>query len=294
MMKYSLLLLGLCSLVLAARFYIDYDGLKDKWAQENFWLKKANTQDKFSLIVLGDSRSYYGVNPSVLGKSSLSFSFSSISFTQHYLEAAEKITQDQATILIGLTAEALTGFQEDEGLTSYEKSGPLIFHQTLKWIRLYWPQIELQKLFKWGQLPLFQHRPQKGFDIFHPDGWVESRKTTQDDFGPMIRHYRELSQNYKISDSLIQGLSQKVGLWVKQGKKVSFFWLCFETQVCEAETPLLPLKRKAAISADLISNGAKLLEISGRFKTFDGDHLMASDALIYSEKISKELNQNKP
>lgn len=268
------------------------EGLNYLWQKENFWLHKANTSETFDLLVLGDSRLFSAVNPEILKQSPdekvLNFAFPSISYTEHYLQQADTKLTQKGRVFIGLTAEALTNFEDDQSLQNYEKSGPLFIYQLMKWIRVYWPVIHLETLMLRGKVPLFQKPPRAGFDFFHPNGWIETRLDPMQDYGSMVANYRTLFQKYQIQESIIQNLEKQTLQWNQKGIKVYIFWVCFEEAVCKEEAVLLGNGMKEKIDQRLEAAGANLLLLNeNKFATFDGDHLTGKEAIRFSEYLNQ-------
>jgi hypothetical protein len=293
MKRYLIILVIIICTVMSIRSYFDHKGLAHVWSRENYWLKKANPFKNYDTVVIGDSRIYQSMNPDLLlneNDLALNFGFSSISFTKHYLDSVDKIIKDGGIIFIGLTAESLTTYEGDKSLLNYQKKGPLIIHQTLRWIRLHWPNIELQRWIKWRQVPLFQNRPLVTTEIYHDNGWLESNLPEEENVQSMVNHYRELSQRFKIDSTILQDIDSRIKQWNKRNIKIFVFWTCFEEKVCLEEAPLLTTELRSKIEHDFSSAGATWLDLSGRkFKTFDGDHLTGPEAVRFSLYINEKI-----
>lgn len=290
MKRYVFLFLLLVSSVLGMRIAFQNEGLNYLWQKENFWLLKANTHETFELVILGDSRLFSAVNPDLLkqapSEKTLNFAFPSISFTEHYLQKADEIVAPQGRVFIGLTAEAFTNFEADQSLRSYEKAGPLFIHQLIKRIRTYWPVINLEILISRGKIPLFEQPLQAGFDTFHTNGWIETKREITLDYGSMITSYHGLFQQHQIKESIIQNLENQTREWTKKGIKVYTFWVCFEEAVCKEEEVVLGNGAKEKINQRLNVAGAKLISMDNtKFATFDGDHLTGNEAIRFSEYL---------
>jgi hypothetical protein len=290
MKRYVLLFILLVSSVLGMRIAFQGEGLHYVWKRENFWLNKANTHETFDLLVLGDSRLFSAVNPEILKKTTddkvLNFAFSSISFTEHYLLKADEVLAPKGRVFIGLTAEALTHFEGDQGLSSYEKSGPLFIHQLMKWIRVYWPVINLETLISRGKIPIIQMPPRSGSDFFHTNGWIETKMEATKDYSSMVSSYRGLFQKHKIQESILVNLEKQISAWNKKGVTVYTFWVCFEAAVCQEEEILLGNGNRENINQRLQIAGAKFIPMNdSKYSTFDGDHLIGSEAIRFSEYL---------
>jgi hypothetical protein len=278
--------------IFTIRLSLQWKGLNYQWEKESFWLRKTNSQSLNHILVLGDSRIFYAINPDILKKNhhdiSLNFAFPSISFTKRYLHAASTLISEKGHVFIGLTPESLTNFETDQGMTSYQKNRPLLIELGMKWLRIVWPGIDLSLLLKRGKVPLFQNPLKEGLETFHSNGWVENKSPISTDNGSMAASYHHLFKQFKIDEEIVINLEQQVKNWTKQGIKVTAFWACFDETVCKEEELPLGNGVKESINKRLEDSGAKMIAMPKEtFHTFDGDHLIGSEA----ERFTKSLKQ---
>ena len=291
-MKYIGVIVCIFTIILATHGAYEGRTLVQKWKKADFWLMKANTEETFNILVLGDSRIFFGVNPDILrenkNQKALNFAFPTISFTKHYLDQAGKLLAPNAHVYIGLTAQAFTNFNTDSGLTSFEKRGPLYMNRLMGWLRIYWPTINLELLIQRGQIPLFTNQRQSDLDIYHSNGWIESPQLPTSDGQEMAMSYRELFKKHTIKKEIVKNLNAEIMNWHKRGMKVTVFWTCFNKKVCEEEAIVLSEGVKESIDKSLVESGAEIIQTSPeKFSTFDGDHLIGSEAIRFSSQIRK-------
>lgn len=264
--------------------------LHRKWKQENFWLKKANLQEKYDLLILGDSRALYAINPDtlLLNHRGYNYAFRSMSLTRRYLQKSRSLLNEKAHVILPLTPESLTRFESDKGLFDFVVKGPLLIHQGLKLVRTYWPQINLQQAILQKGISKNYLFPTARADQYHNNGWIEG---TPENYGneSLLHHYKFLAQRYKIDQKMVEELVHELGRWSSSGIKVSFLWVCFDQKICEEEKKLMPEELKKSINKKLSSRGAHYLEMPGEFYSFDGDHLTGPEALRFSAQLAQKL-----
>jgi hypothetical protein len=128
--------------------------------------------------------------------------------------------------------------------------------------------------------------PRAGTDVFHANGWIETQLEATQDFRNMVGSYQGLFQKHKIQESILLNLEKKIAVWKKKGVTVYIFWACFEAAVCQEEEVLLGGGVRETINQRLQVAGAKFIPMNeSKYSTFDGDHLIGSEAIRFSEYL---------
>jgi len=105
---------------------------------DEFWIRKAFTEDKYDLILAGDSRVYRGLSPKVMNETFtrlkiFNYGFSGNGYNRQYLDAISKIIDSNSSmpaIILGITPMSLTeGSSKRNDFLQLKEKG--IFERTI-------------------------------------------------------------------------------------------------------------------------------------------------------------------
>ena len=265
---------------------------------ETFWAQKLLWQPEFDAVVAGDSRVYRGVSPGAMetqlpGMRIANFGFSACALTRPYLEATEALLDPHSprpTIILGVTANTLTpvaakenGFLKLRKMRRFELLQLASLDRLLFFFNPYDLE-EVQNLFR---------KDKTGYTlVWHPDGWVESRKVPED---PMeaVRVYRRQAKRdrwqARVSDQLVQELLRTVRAWRQRGIVVYGFRPPTPQAMVDVETTWMGFDEAAFVARFREAGGVWLPFDAEQYHSYDGSHLRDDAAVAFSKDLARSI-----
>lgn len=285
-------------LLIAGLRWISLPDLVDDYVPDSFWSQKINAPESYDVVLLGDSRIYYGVSPQAMNTvledyDILNFGFSGGGLNPEMYDAAEhKLADDgERIIVLGISPHSLTANSQtnDHYHTIHADTG----NST----QLYLP-FEVDIAFQPFTIedivatvtnnppsPLLYRSP-------HADGWIASYNAPPNIQGGVIAYQRNLTDN-DIVPQLIDDLITQVGQWQQAGICVYVFRPPIAPEVLEVEQVMTSFD-EIDIRDRLQNNGAIWLDFdASNYETYDGSHLHVDSARQFSVDIAEAI-QNVP
>jgi len=252
-----------------------------------FWTNKFESLVKHNVVIYGDSRTYRGVNPSLVIKnqnlSAFNYGFTSAGYNDsiyHFLD--ERISKKKEPIvLLGITPYSLTKeasqtkfYFQEKNRGEYDKFQRLYLDKHLT----FFDRIKIEEYLFSNRLIVKQE--------FNIDGWVSSQRAFIDTLDG-LNAYKNIFNNNQVSNNIINSLMAQVKKWTLQGVKV----FGFRPPTCVSMENLENTKsgfNENKFIQQFVKNGGKWLEIDlNGYQTYDGSHLNKESA----DKLSDQLNQ---
>ena len=164
----------LIAFILGLNGYVYKDILLEKWKREYFNHQKVFHTKKYDMLFLGDSRTYYSLNPEVF-KNSFNYAFAANTFSEEYLKSAEVLLKKNGAIILGITPESLSRYQMNEAINKHRQNILPAWDLFKIALRIWWPNWNLGLYFKRGWEAVKLRTDLNRFPIiYHNSGWWEA------------------------------------------------------------------------------------------------------------------------
>jgi hypothetical protein len=270
---------------------------KEKYLADRFWAQKTFAQPRYDVVIIGDSRVYRGVMPSVMeellpGMKVLNFGYSNGGLNPVMFAAAEKKFSEKSkskVMVVGVSANCLTAYTLTNEQYLREKNRPreevferLYFNTILYRFSATTPEALKEKLL---QKPASSYY----FNDYQTDGYVQSTKFPVDTM-EAIPSYIDDYTNFQVSETYINQLSAQVSDWNNRGITV-IGYRPPTTFPMRALEDTMGLFNEELIKAKFTEAGGHWLDLNQtRYTTYDGSHLDKESAMKLSEELAREIN----
>jgi hypothetical protein len=270
---------------------------KEKYLGDRFWTQKTFAPSRYNVVLMGDSRVYRGLSPSVMeevlpGFKVLNFGYSNGGLNPAIFAAAEKKLSDsdlKKVIVLGVSANCITGYTQKNEQYIQEKSRPRedVFERLyFNGIKYHFSATNPEALKEaMTKKPLTSYYRNEYFS----NGYVRSEKFPVDTM-EAIPSYIQDFVNYKVEDRFVDVLIDQVEDWRKKGIIVMGFRPP-TTAPMKALEDTMGLYNEELIRAKFTEAGGHWIDLEqAQYKTYDGSHLDKESAVRLSEKIAEEIN----
>ena len=271
---------------------------EEKYMAEYFWTHKTLSNQKYNVVLMGDSRVYRSLSPELMrthlpDQKILNFAYSNGGLNPTMFKAAEaKLSQksNQKIIVLGISANTITAYTENNNQYIQEFNIPreevierMYFSPVKYWFSPTSPE-KLKALY-------FDEPPTSYYkNKFHLNGYVHSEKFPVDTMEAIPSYIKDFT-NYKVDEQKLETLYRQVARWKEKG----IVTIGFRPPVSQAMYQLedtMGHYNEAAIKANLINAGGYWLNLnSTNYNTYDGSHLNESSAIKLSEKLALFIKQ---
>lgn len=263
--------------------------------KNRFWALKTHQDNKYDIVIYGDSRVYRGISPDDLtydlpGYSAINLGYSSGGMTDQMFGFIEERldTLKDPIIIIGITPYSLTPaaglnehYNQEKDRDRYEIFQKIYFDKYLGFFEAINPWNVYSHIV--GKEITSQY-----FEIFHDNGWVESYIIPPDSSSALAKYTKTFSNNnteHKVSDRIVQNLFRNVGKWNEKGIKIYGFRFPSTDAMVKLENELSGFDETSFAEGFVESGGIWFSFSNGQFKSYDGSHLYFESA----KKISRIL-----
>lgn len=268
--------------------------------KKRFWIKKTFAPSLYDAVVIGDSRTYRGVDPKTIssklnGMNTLNFGYSSGGFTSvFYNEGIKKLKDDGKKIVLlcitpfSLTEEACLNehFNTERKHKKEEVIETMYFESIMAYFEPVNPQYILQKKYLMEKISeqdsLFYNEEYK------ENGWVASWKL-KSEYNEAIDSYEKSFKRTGFNRAAINEFVLRVSESIKNGYKV----YAIRPPV---HSGLLDVENKYAadvyneVKDNLIKSGVRWIEYSSvTDQSYDGSHLNKKGAIEFSSAIAEAI-----
>lgn len=265
---------------------------EEKYLGDRFWARKTFSPAIYDVVIIGDSRTYRGISPSIMSeylpeKKILNFAYSNGGLNNYvFSEAEKKLSKNnkKKIIIIGITANTLSGFTRNNEQLINEKSRPredVIERIYLNGMLNHFSSVSPEQV-----VELIKNKPVTRYykNKYYQDGYVESDKFPKDTMEAMSSYYDDFSK-YKVDHQYIEELINQVRKWNEKGIMVVGYCPPVSSPMKELEKNM-GLFDYELIKSEFIRNGGEWVDLnSNEYKTYDGSHLEKESA----EKLSRVI-----
>jgi hypothetical protein len=257
-----------------------------------FWANKVNYSPNYDIVIVGDSRVYRGINPSVFENE----------FNHQY-----------TAYNYGFSSAGLDTFIINQGIQKLKKNGKKIIIIGLSASSFYKPNIEnehlhslLQKNTKdlwvkrniYPRITCFERYSVLDFKKiyfnisyhhqFMSNGWIASHKTPIDST-EALASYKDFYKKFRNTNTGSRQFILKLKTLIKAGYSI----YCFRTPTSFAMKNLEDKNSTLnfnTLALDLNKIGAHYLTLSNQYQSYDGSHLDERNANLLSLEIAKKIS----
>lgn len=256
-------------------------------------------------VVIGDSRVYRGVDPrpleQALSGTVCNFGFSSAKLTPKYLAHAQQTLapSGEKLIIVGISSYCLSGMPAggDDFIQSLAWKAASRLPLAVERLRESWEEqftpFDLELLFPASEKPL-RALDSDYSQRFHNSGWVESDRVVDD---PVALGLKNSAAAYAVghrptAESVAAAVDALAGA-VDAGFRVVAVSMPVPTAVRDAEWALESIDL-AALRRQLTARGIEWIEIPcDDLSTYDGSHLNAVSARLFSQRLAEAIPTRK-
>ncbi len=266
--------------------------------ENRFWTQKAFAEPAYSVVALGDSRTYRGISTEAIEQElpnahALNFGFSSAGLASTLLEVGAsklKPTAQTPIILLGITPWSLTDEAAENKHLKQELKRPLSEQLERRYLN---PLVSRLNPFTPKQLKGFVHGgetppPILYHQIHHRHGWVESWKIPENS-EEQLKPYATLFDNNPVNQARVDALMQQIRRWTKSGITVVAFRPPSTTAMEELENVKSGFNEISIQQAVETNGGIWLNFKSSQFTSYDGSHLDRQSAKRFSRALGQEI-----
>jgi hypothetical protein len=269
-----------------------------KVENDRFWTYKVHSGNKYNMLILGDSRVYRGISPSVINKeitdiSICNFGFSSGKLNSEIYNEAYKrmdLAVGKKIVLIGISPVSLIEEENDQ------------LHEILKYTRseifdkIYVNFISAKFLTPLKPSDFLKVKNEKDAliikETFYDNGWV-STSSNQTNHSEYLILYRKIWESKKVSQKRLNDLYHTVGEWTKEGIRVFAFRVPSSEEMDNLENDLSGFN-ETDCKSNIILNGGEWLDLKDkytRYQSYDGSHLDDKSAILLSGDLAVEIKR---
>lgn len=256
-----------------------------------FWLNKTLSEDKFNIIVGGDSRIYRGFSiddmvaelPEEI--TGMNLGYSSAGFSQKYVNfMANRLNSEGPKFLVfGITPHAFTDesvtdelLNEYLAVSGFDRYKGIYLSKYLKYFAPY----KISDLRSAWTGEYYDKLNEKFFE----NGWVSSDKSPESD-SVSLEIYTNMFNLIKVNDSIVNSFIAQVDSLNKQGINIIGFRPPTNPSMTALEDSLSGFN-ETEIVKQLKAVGATWIELSNDdFNSYDGSHLDSKSARLLGKKV---------
>lgn len=260
-----------------------------------FWLDKTFAPSVFDMVIIGDSRVYRAVAPSIMEQvlssyKILNFAYSSGGLQKVLFQAGESKLRNlgKKIIVLGVSPYSLTqSAAVNEQYKQYHKMFALPF-RIPNLLMLISPE---ESIFSIKRL-FMKQEALKYYQIPHPDGWIESNQVPENELSGLNEYQQRFSKE-KISNEVLKEMIEQVRIWKSRGYTVFAFRPPASQKMEELENTKSGYDEKSIVQAFTEAGGTWInIENRYQYKTYDGSHLNSTSAKLLSDYIARFIKQS--
>lgn len=271
--------------------------VKNTEMRHEFWMKKTHPQQKFDVVIGGDSRTYRGFSTAALENEiskeceAMNFGYSSGGFSQEYIDFLVENTRQHGSIVLGITPHSLTAeavkneaFHQYYDAGWFEKFKGRYLSQYTKYTAPY--KVDEVVDYFTGNEPEDQY-----FETYYPaEGWVKSSRIPEDTL-VAIEIYEKLFQKYKVDTSVENQLLKQVGQLTQKGYTIYAFRVPTLKHMIALEDELSGFDEET-FSKRFEKSGGHWIPINpDAYHSYDGSHLHFESANRLSIEVGKFMQK---
>ncbi len=264
---------------------------------KNFWLKKTFDNNKYDVIICGDSRVYRGVSPQAMNSEFentdiLNFGFSSGGYSDIMYRAINHrldSKSERKILILGISPYSLTPrAAQNKSLYHYQniKREERIENQYFSGV--------LEFFIPFTPIELERKMIGKSFlnpkiETFNSSGWVASDFVNRDP-EYALKSYQTTFNNNQVSEQLVHKLCLQISEWKSEDIEIYAYRPPTTNKMVTLEDSLSGFKQSEIILA-LKEAGAQWIDLSDQtYYSYDGSHLQEKSAIQFSIDLAQKIN----
>ncbi len=248
-----------------------------KLKEEVFWTNKVHNKEKYDFVIMGDSRSLRGINPSLMntGLNGFNFSFPSAGLNEFYLKKSLDKLKKGGSLIISMTPFSFTKkAYRNEKIKEYLNLS-FLEQQINK-------NYKLKRAFSGITKEKFNNKPDKHIKEFKLNGYVAT-KVEKNNPESGVDTYKRNFSNQKYS---VEKLKTFIAILDQYRKDYEIYLVRMPvySKVLDIENTLGKFDEEL-VKKLVIENSLKWIDsFEQEFETYDGSHLTIEAASQYSIK----------
>ncbi len=260
---------------------------------DHFWANKIANEDKYDIVITGDSRVYRGIDPGILSRkmnlSAFNYGFSSAGLDSLLIDNVVQLLDPKGKkiLMIGVTPASFT----DESLNNEHWKSLKKLDSKVLWIQknLY-PSLSFFNAYSLSDLKKIQQN-EKYYQTFNNNGFAFSNRIPADTFIALAPYVQFLNEN-KINYGALANFCQLIKQLNETGIKCYAFRVPVATPVKQIEDRLFDFGY--FIHEFEQSGGVWIPMPQYGFSSYDGSHLEGLSAQKYSALLADSLMHHLP
>ncbi len=266
---------------------------KNRDVQKEFWVTKTHGDEKFSVVVGGDSRVYRGFATEIFEKktatSAYNFGYSSAGWSKEYLNfLIDRLdtAKSDATLILGLSPHSFTHrgadnkhFKSFTSLSDFEVFRGTELSKYLKAFAPYTPEELVKALLR---IP----DETKYFEDFRSGGWVHSYKIPEDSTSA-IPSYKKTFQSNHVNPEIEAEFIDYLNRLIQEKNIRVIAYRSPTTDQMESIEDSMSGFDEAKLKYQLQAVGVEWIDFdNGHFRSYDGSHLHYEGAIRFTTELA--------
>ncbi len=262
-----------------------------------FWTNKVHQSEKYNGIIIGDSRTYRGVDPATLTSKIQTINFFNFAFSagglnnEIYKATDERLKTDnnQKVILIGVTPWSLTQhaaangqFRSEMGRTQAEVLDRVYFAYYTKFFNPVKPSVYIFQETKTPKELYYQE--------YYDNGWVASHIEPENQKKALKSSKESFTKN-KVDEQLLNDLLKQIKRWSESGISVFVYRPPTTPELRQMEDEVSEFNENLLQTAVKLAGGTYIQVNINDYHSYDGSHLTETSARKFSSFLADEINR---
>lgn len=256
-----------------------------------YWIEKLRAPERtFDVVIVGDSRAYRGIDPSLMPGRALNFGFSGAALDSYYLHAGVQKLRRGGTLVVAVSPHSLSARAAEandfRGLTMRHRADlelTRLASPGFAWTRPY-TMAQLLRLAR-GRVSLLA--PASPFESFGQDGFVASSRPAVDSAPATAKIYEQMLRDHPIGPLETLTLEGDLTWYLVKGYRVVVLRLPVSPDVKQAEN-----MDTSKFKQGILDSGIEWFDCPPG-ETYDGSHLTAESARQISAALGRFLDSRR-
>lgn len=268
--------------------------------EKTFWMEKVYTEKKFDIIFVGDSRTYTDIDPLTIKKylsdtslTVLNFGFKSAGFNNDLITAAaQKLNNDSKVkiLVFGITPHSFSGdgFRNEHLKELQNKKQWDIFES-----RFVNPSLKFFEPITYEDILFLKNKEHYFIESYTASGWVSVKKNPVDTLDAMALYKRlyENNDSAHVTDENLDVFYQEIKK-LSDSNIISFAYRNPTSAPFKAYEDKIFKFNEANFIENFQKNDGIWMDVNKvYYKTYDGHHLINTEAQALSKEIALLINE---
>lgn len=250
-----------------------------------YWIEKLQAPERaFDIVIVGDSRAYRGVDPSLLPGKALNFGFSGAALDPHYVHTAVQKLRGGGTLIVAVSPHSLTARAREANAFDALQARHAADLALTRWAS---PAYAWTRPYTMSQVAALARgraamlAPASPLETFKPGGFVASARPSVPSAPETARIYEEMLEDHPVGEREIMDLTYLLTGYLAGGYRVVVLRLPISPDVLEAER-----LDSTWLREQIMGTGLEWFECPPG-DTYDGSHLTADSAREVTEALAR-------